>query len=100
MSREIKEIIEEAEGERPYMLKYYRELKEIKSSVISKKDYDDYKSYELHNIYEHIPTNKFYKFKIWYSSWEGSEIVKFLGEVELKQKIITEWIVKDKEENV
>ncbi len=101
MSKTIKEIIKQVTSH-ILTLQHYEELKKIKSFVISKEDYDYYKSYELHNIYKHIPTNKFYKFRIKYSSWEGREIVEFLGEVELKQIITTKskWIVKDKENNV
>jgi hypothetical protein len=107
MSKTIKQIIRavdnwDSDEAADYELEEFKELELIESFVISKKDYDYYKSYEHHKIYKHIPTNKFYKFKIKYSSWEGREIVKFLGEVELKEIITTKskWIVKDKEKNV
>ena len=71
----------------------FKELEEIETYNIT----DWYEPRKLcfnFTVLKHIPTNKFYQFK----DDMHAEITYFDGEVELKQVIKNEWVIKNNKE--
>jgi hypothetical protein len=95
MSKTIKQIINHSAA---YELEDFKELELIECTENPKYKNPQYHS-ESDKIYKHIPTNKFYKFEVSFSAWNGYTTTKFLGEVEPVEEIKIKWILKKKEEN-
>jgi len=98
MSKTIKQIIRAVDNadkdhSAAYELKEFKELELIESTEDPKYKNPEYHS-KSYKIYKHIPTNKFYKFEVSFSAWNGYTTTKFLGEVEPVEEIKIKWILK------
>jgi hypothetical protein len=104
MSKTIKQIIRAVDNtdkdhSAAYELEEFEELELIESSKDPEYEDSEY-GRRGYRIYKHIPTNKFYKFKVSFSAWYGYTTTEFLGEVKPIEEIKIKWIFKKKEKNV